>query len=325
MHALAALRRSFAVIGLPSVSGGRSRSPTVVCQSSSFAQSRAPLPVVAAPGSVAICADASHLPLTGSHPSPFSGVESSTRDHTHSLSQSKAEGAVTLERALSGAAARRSVDSVVGRCHRFAKSCGSLRWASDQVVADGLETAAPTAVAVGAASVLPGVFDGVSGGASAPPPSMRLEANRVTLPAVAGRVRLCAVLPAATALQYASVTPTAWRRVAGTPPRPIQPPRPAFLVAPGEWVPFIRRLFVAGMVDFTTKPHSVCGVFAVAKPPDAQRFIVDARPANWHLAAPAAVTLPTPDKLAAIRMPYGQFTPRRATSKFTIRCRHHSG
>jgi hypothetical protein len=59
------------------------------------------------------------------------------------------------------------------------------------------------------------------------------------------------------------------------------------------------------MVEFGAEPRAVCGVFAVLKPPDAQRFIVDARPANWHFGPPVAVSLPTPDKLAAIRMPFG--------------------
>lgn len=87
--------------------------------------------------------------------------------------------------------------------------------------------------------------------------------------------------------------------------RTPRPPKPAILTGRGQWAAFVGRLSKAGMVRFSVAPRAVCGAFAVAKPDGSQRFIVDARPANWHFANSPHVSLPTPDVIGRVRMPYG--------------------
>jgi hypothetical protein len=61
-----------------------------------------------------------------------------------------------------------------------------------------------------------------------------------------------------------------------------------------------------GMVDFTTKPAVVNGVFGVPKGDDAIRLIIDARPANLVFIDPPKVDLPTPDLVARLAVPPGE-------------------
>jgi len=63
-------------------------------------------------------------------------------------------------------------------------------------------------------------------------------------------------------------------------------------------VPIVRRLVDLDMVDFTTQPRAVNGLFGVTKDDGTTRLILDARPANALFIDPAKVVLPTPDVFA---------------------------
>ena len=55
------------------------------------------------------------------------------------------------------------------------------------------------------------------------------------------------------------------------------------------------------MIDFTTQPKAVSGIFCVAKDGGAKlRLIMDARPVNVLFVDPVPVKLPTPDLTAAL-------------------------
>ena len=70
-----------------------------------------------------------------------------------------------------------------------------------------------------------------------------------------------------------------------------------------RYVSLIRRMSALGMVDFTTAPKVVNGVFGVPKDGDSQRLIIDARPANAVFVDPPKVSLPTPDLLSQMVAP----------------------
>ena len=81
------------------------------------------------------------------------------------------------------------------------------------------------------------------------------------------------------------------------------------------------------MLDFTTRPKAVCGVFGVPKDGGAAiRLIIDARPANLLFKTPPKVGLPTPDVLARMRVAPGApfFTAKADVDNFynRLRCPH---
>ena len=57
------------------------------------------------------------------------------------------------------------------------------------------------------------------------------------------------------------------------------------------------------MVEFTTEPKCVNGVFATPKSDGMQRLVVDGRPANARFAPSPSMELPTPDLLAKLEVP----------------------
>ncbi len=121
-------------------------------------------------------------------------------------------------------------------------------------------------------------------------------ADRISLPTTPGSVDLLSLLPPAAAATYAAPSAALLLPAEARP----KAPRTKLCASPSEWVKLVRRLLALGMVDFTTQPAVVCGVFAVPKSADSDRLIIDARPANTHFAEPEPVQLPTPDLLAKL-------------------------
>ena len=63
------------------------------------------------------------------------------------------------------------------------------------------------------------------------------------------------------------------------------------------------RMVSADMIDFTTQPVVVNGIFATPKSDGLQRLIIDARRANAIFVDPPAVKLPTPDLVTKLEVP----------------------
>ena len=131
-------------------------------------------------------------------------------------------------------------------------------------------------------------------------PALHLRAARVSLPAAAGTAELIDVLPPALAATYAS------------PDRLFRPPEHSprsssrvFMASRPEYVALINRMRVLGMVDFTTEPRVVNGLFGVDKGGGDMRLIIDARPANAVFIDSPSVSLPSPDLIANFAIPDG--------------------
>lgn len=129
---------------------------------------------------------------------------------------------------------------------------------------------------------------------SQPTAALPLVADRVSLPSNSGSVDLLSVLPNELVSFYerespALVTPVERRAAA---------PRAVLCASDGDYAHLIHRMHSIGMVDFTLSPAVVNGVFAVPKGDDAQRLIIDARPANAAFCEPPEIKLPTPDLLS---------------------------
>ena len=140
---------------------------------------------------------------------------------------------------------------------------------------------------------------------------MRLEASRVSLPSAAATCALLDILPPVLASQYASPSPSLLRSGAAQ-----ASVRPVKLVAHGEYLALLRRMIDCNMLDFTTSPRAVNGLFAVPKGDDQQRLIVDARPANEAFVDSPHVSLPTPDLVGQLAVPSG--VPLVCTSRTSI-------
>jgi hypothetical protein len=125
-----------------------------------------------------------------------------------------------------------------------------------------------------------------------------LVADKVSLPSSVGSVDLLDFLPSDARAQYSS--PESMLR----PPEEVKRVRrSALATSHDEYVKLIRRMAALGMVEFTTTPKVVNGVFGVPKDGGAIRLIIDARPANSLFVEPKPVKLPTPDLLAQLVAP----------------------
>lgn len=123
-----------------------------------------------------------------------------------------------------------------------------------------------------------------------------LVAREVSLPAEAPTVDLLEALPPEVAKIYSDIG-----SLILSSPAPLK----GRLKAPrvhgphSEYVQLVRRLQGLSMVEFTSSPRVVSGVFTVAKSDGASRLIVDARPVNqWFPEAPKVV-LPLPSDLTS--------------------------
>lgn len=132
--------------------------------------------------------------------------------------------------------------------------------------------------------------------------SQPLEAGRVSLPEGAGGVDLCSVLPPDLARRYAKPNPDLFRPHAQRPPA-----RSAFLTkSRDDYLTILAAMDRRGMLSFCLNPRAVNGMFATPKKGDAQRLVVDARPANAMWEPSPKVHLPTPDLIARLQAQEGR-------------------
>jgi len=122
-----------------------------------------------------------------------------------------------------------------------------------------------------------------------------LIADRVALPSTAGAVDLLDVLPPQVAAMYRD--PNQCLRPDDNVAEPVQRVRPHVFASHEEYVKLLRRMVATGMVEFTTKPEVINGLFGVPKPDGSIRLIVDGRPSCARFVDAPRVVLPTPDLL----------------------------
>ena len=84
---------------------------------------------------------------------------------------------------------------------------------------------------------------------------------------------------------------------------PLAPPRVSG--SRTEFIRLLARMKAVGMIDFTTAPRAVNGLFAVVKDSDADRLIIDAQPANRLFVDPPHVLLPNPSHLVQLHAERG--------------------
>jgi hypothetical protein len=128
--------------------------------------------------------------------------------------------------------------------------------------------------------------------------ALPIIADRLSLPDRAGAVEMLAQLPPDLAELYSS--PAGILRP--EPPGGWRDGPAAFLVSHVEYVKTVKRLMAAGMVEFTTSPIVVNGLFAVAKPDGSLRLIMDTRRFNARCIDPADPGLPNPGWLAELQV-----------------------
>jgi hypothetical protein len=157
--------------------------------------------------------------------------------------------------------------------------------------------------------------------------SVPLIAQRVALPCDLRVVPLTRVLPPELALRYDG--PSSAAALA----RPLadilrldaeQPLAPARIAGSrAQYVLLVGRMLTAGMLGFTSAPCAVNGVFAVHKDADADRLIIDARPANRLFVDSPHVELANPSHLVQLQVPPGarMYTGKSDLSNFY----HHLG
>ena len=153
-----------------------------------------------------------------------------------------------------------------------------------------------------------------------------LQAHRVSLPDSLHIVPLARVLPPDLSALYSTPHSPALLR---TPLQvqclntaaPLRAPRIAG--ARSEYVHLVGRLVQQGMVQFTSHPKAINGVFTVGKDADSDRLIIDAQPANRLFVDSPHVALPNPSHLVQLQVPAGRemFVGKTDLSNFY----HHLG
>lgn len=123
-----------------------------------------------------------------------------------------------------------------------------------------------------------------------------LDADKIALPETAGVVNLLDVLPPALADRLRAPSPAFVTR-----DEPTRSVAALLNCSHGEYLRLLQRMSAASMLDFTTAPKVVNGIFAVDKDNGAaQRLIVNAIPANSVFAEPPHTDLPNPEHIAAL-------------------------
>ena len=126
-------------------------------------------------------------------------------------------------------------------------------------------------------------------------------ASKVSLPTEAGTADLLSILPKDLATLYSNHSKLL--RPAGE-LATLPEVRPVCYASHTEYRSLVQRMLASGMLDFTTQPRCVNGVFGVPKDDGkAIRLIIDARPANRLFIDPPSVTLPTPEHIARMTCP----------------------
>lgn len=72
-----------------------------------------------------------------------------------------------------------------------------------------------------------------------------------------------------------------------------------------EYIRMVRRLLDLDMMDITSTPSAVNGVFAVSKDTDSDRLIIDAQNGNKRFVDPPDIHLPNPSHLCSLQVPKG--------------------
>lgn len=116
-----------------------------------------------------------------------------------------------------------------------------------------------------------------------------LRADTVAVPLQAAQIPLLRLLPPEVMTRFAYPSSLVLRDV------PLPPPKPVVRVEAGQYIPLIKKLNTAGMVEFLPHPMIVNGLFGVRKPDGSVRLVIDARPANRWFKTPPVVTLPSPE------------------------------
>lgn len=84
-------------------------------------------------------------------------------------------------------------------------------------------------------------------------------------------------------------------------------PRPAHMVAPGEYPALVQRLVAAGLVELKSAPAlTEVGLFGRFKKPGSTRVLVDGRRGNAALRPPPTCGLPSVSALTTLAVPPGQ-------------------
>ena len=107
------------------------------------------------------------------------------------------------------------------------------------------------------------------------------------------------VLPPEIAARYAEHSPDLFRPKA----EQTKAPFAKLVESDSDYIQLVTRLRQKGMVEFTTEPKCVNGVFATPKSDGMQRLVVDGRPANARFVPSPSMELPTPDLLAKLEVP----------------------
>jgi hypothetical protein len=134
-----------------------------------------------------------------------------------------------------------------------------------------------------------------------------IVADRVALPDNLQHVELLSALPPDVSQLYASperlLLPTelAASRLATAGLR-----RPRVLAHRRQYVQLVHRMLRLGMLQFTTAPQCVNGLFGVPKGDDETRLILDARAANCYFVDSPHVQLPSPSHLAQLQVHNGR-------------------
>jgi len=162
---------------------------------------------------------------------------------------------------------------------------------------------------------------------SAATTAVPLIAHRVALPSDLHVVPLTRVLPPDLAKQHdgpVSATTLA-RPLADIRRLDAEQPLASARIAGSraQYVALVGRMHAAGMLGFTHTPMAVNGVFAVRKDADADRLIIDARPANRLFVDSPHVELANPSHLVQMQVPSGarMYTGKSDLSNFY----HHLG
>jgi hypothetical protein len=208
-----------------------------------------------------------------------------------------------VNRFIAGRPSAAQLDSASAGCGELSNSdLLSLVWSAlglrlrDHVHADQHQPSSPAGRAVAER-----IFQEASSSSnpSSASTAMPIIANKVALPAVAGTADLLSLLPPDVAARYRHAACADLLRSGKDTPSKL--PRSRCFGSHAEYLQLVQRMRASGMLAFTRQPVVVNGLFAVAKGPDSQRLIIDARPANALFKDPAKVVLPTPDLLTKLQ------------------------
>ena len=134
-----------------------------------------------------------------------------------------------------------------------------------------------------------------------PTGAIPLVASKVSLPSIGdavSNIELHTVLPKSVSDYYSDVNAL----LLPTCSTPISTKTPTvFCSSRTEYTKLLHRLFELKMIDFTSTPKCVNGLFGVKKDEDSIRLIVDATYVNSLMIPPPVVTLPNPSHLSNLK------------------------